>query len=583
MKKRLVALCLVFVLLLSLCGGALAAPGASAPVLKVDGKAVSFSDDLGVPYINSDDRTMMPLRAAAYAMGLTEEDLYWDNNTRTAFFFHGNTHVSFQEGSTVCTIEKSGKHTEVQMDTKLENRNSRVYAPVRFLAEALGFTATWDDASRTASISTEIDGAIQVSGGLIAGVPTETAGVTLYKGVPFAAAPVGENRWKAPQPVEAWDGVMICDTFSAICPQSTTAYGDFQKEFYSDPYPEMSEDCLYLNVWAPEGAAGKKLPVMVYIHGGGNGSGWSYEKEFDGEGIASRDVILVTINYRLGVFGFLAHPDLTEEAGGSSGNYGLMDQLAALQWVNDNITAFGGDPDNVTVFGQSAGAMDMTLLVCSDRTEGLVDRAIFQSGGFLGTDQEDPSLAEAEAKGLKMTEDLGKSIAQLRQMNGNALYAATASGAYTGTCVDGYVLTSSRKDVIEAGTYLDIDYMIGSNKDEMGGLFDAGTAVLGDRQLALGRDPAYAYYFTRHMPGVDDPSSTCYGAFHTAECWYIFETLDRCWRRPLLTEADDVFAAQMADYWTNFAKTGDPNGAGLPQWAPYSAGNPNVQVLDIQA
>ena len=225
----------------------------------------------------------------------------------------------------------------------------------------------------------------------------------------------------------------------------------------------------------------------------------------------------------------------------------------------------------------------MTMLVCSEKTAGLVDRAIFQSGGFLGVNQADTSLADAEAKGVQMTTDLGKSIQALREMDGKDLYAATAAGAYTGTCVDGYVLASSRKDIIEAGKYLDIDYMIGTNKDEFGGIFDVGTTVLAERQLALGRRPAYAYYFTRHMPGVDDPSSTCYGAFHTAECWYIFETLDRCWRAPLLSQADHVFAAQMADYWTNFAKTGNPNGAGQPNWASYTTADKNIQILDIQA
>jgi len=423
---------------------------------------------------------------------------------------------------------------------------------------------------------------VQVAGGLITGTTSEDGTVTIYKGVPYAAPPVGELRWKAPQPVESWDDVLACDTFSAICPQSTTAYGDFQPEFYSDPYPEMSEDCLYLNIWTPAKSADEKLPVMVYIHGGGNGSGWGYEKEFDGEGIAAKGCILVTINYRLGVFGFLAHEDLAAEADGCTGNYGLMDQVAAFEWVRDNIAAFGGDPENVTMFGQSAGAMDMTALVCSEKMEGLVDHAIFQSGGFLQIMPTVP-MEDAEAAGSELAGALGMTIEELRAMGDMDLYnAAIETGIdVTMLCVDGALMTKSIDEVIEEGSYLDIDYMIGSNSDEFGGMFASGVMMLGDRQLELGRRPAYCYLFTHFIPGIDDPESTCYGAFHTGECWYVFETLDRCWRQPLFTDADYQLADMMSSYWTNFAKTGDPNGEGVPEWAPYTEENKNIQVLDV--
>ena len=426
------------------------------------------------------------------------------------------------------------------------------------------------------------DDPVSVTGGQITGVLSEDGQTVIYKGVPFAAPPVGELRWKAPQPVEPWEGVRACDTFSAICPQSTFAYGDFQPEFYSDPYPTMSEDCLYLNIWTPVKVSDELLPVMVYIHGGGNGSGWSYEKEFDGEIMAQKDCILVTINYRLGVFGFFAHEDLAAEANGAAGNYGLMDQQAAFAWVNENIKAFGGDPDRVTMFGQSAGAMDMTALVCAPSMEGLVDRALFQSGGFLNVITT-TSMAEAEAEGAKLTEALGKSVAELREMGDMDLYNAVADSglSYSGFCVDGSFLPEDLNAVISEGRYLDIDYMIGSNSDEFGGMFASGVTLLGDKQIETGRKPAYCYLFTHFIPGIDDPSSTCYGAFHTGECWYIFNTLERCWRLPLFTEADYKLADMMSTYWTNFARTGDPNGEGVPEWAPYTAENKNIQVLDV--
>lgn len=441
--------------------------------------------------------------------------------------------------------------------------------------------STAEAASEAATLSA--DAPVSVTGGEITGVLSEDGNTLIYKGIPYAAPPVGDLRWKAPQPVEPWEGVRACDEFPTICLQSTVAYGDFQPEFYSDPYPEMSEDCLYLNVWTPAKSADEKLPVMVYIHGGGNGSGWSYEKEFDGEIMAQKGCILVTINYRLGVFGFFAHEDLAAEADGCTGNYGLMDQCAAFEWVRDNIATFGGDPENVTMFGQSAGAMDMTALVTAPKMEGLVDRAIFQSGGFLNMVMPTVPVEEAEAAGAEITEALGKSVAELREMSDVDLYnAVTEAGFGTGSlCVDGALITEDMTKVFEEGRILDIDYMIGSNSDEFGGMFASGVSLLGDKLIESGREPAFCYLFTHFIPGIDDPESTCYGAFHTGECWYIFHTLDRCWRQPLFTDADYELSDMMSTYWTNFAKTGDPNGEGVPEWAPYTEDNKNIQVLDV--
>jgi para-nitrobenzyl esterase len=418
---------------------------------------------------------------------------------------------------------------------------------------------------------------VNVTGGKISGAPANTEDITIFKGIPYAAPPVGDLRWKAPAAVIPWEGVKACNAFSAICPQPDSSSGGYEEEFYADGWPEMDEDCLYLNVWTPAKVSTENLPVMVWLHGGGNAAGWSYEKEFDGEGIAGRGVILVTANYRLGVLGFLAHPELSAEAPyKSSGNYGLLDQIAALRWVHDNIDAFGGNPDNVTLFGQSAGAIDISTLICSDMTRGLVHKAIFQSGGMMGTST---SLETQEGRGETFVSQLGKSsIEELRAMTAEELVQGrTTHGLQVDVCVDGYIITTAANDLYSAGKYLDIPYLIGANKDDLISydFFGAGTTTLGDLQLSLGRTPIYGYKFIRELPGGGDTYTT--GAFHSSELWYVFETLDRCWRP--FTEWDYALAKQIASYWTNFAKTGNPNGEGLTNWVPYTEPDKNIQEL----
>ena len=224
----------------------------------------------------------------------------------------------------------------------------------------------------------------------------------------------------------------------------------------------------------------------------------------------------------------------------------------------------------------------MTALVCAPSMDGLITRALYQSGGFLiGTLTS--SREDNEALGADLVNALGKSVTELREMNDMDLYNACAESdiSFSNVCVDGVFLPEDQTTVINEGRYLDIDYMIGSNSDEFGGMFASGVTLLGDKQVELGRDPAYCYLFTHFIPGIDDPMSTCYGAFHTGECWYIFHTLDRCWRQPLFTYADYQLSEMMSTYWTNFAKNGDPNGEGVPEWAPYTAENQNIQVLDV--
>ena len=243
---------------------------------------------------------------------------------------------------------------------------------------------------------------LTVEGGKVQGVPTETPGVTVYKGIPYAAPPVGELRWKEPQPVVPWEGVLVADSFGHPAVQNPHTPGGYTPEFFFDGDPEFSEDCLYLNIWTPAaGKPGKKLPVTLWIHGGGYVAGWGSEPEMDGEEWARHGGVLVTFNYRLGIFGFLTHPALSAESPhGVSGNYGMLDQIAALKWVKANIAQFGGDPDQVTIMGQSAGAMSVQTLVTSPLSKDLVSGAIIQSATST-------TIFPFTSKGISVSETTG--------------------------------------------------------------------------------------------------------------------------------------------------------------------------------
>ncbi len=444
---------------------------------------------------------------------------------------------------------------------------------------------------------------LNVEGGQIEGVASpDVPGLTIYKGIPFAAAPVGDLRWKKPQPVEPWEGVRKCDEFGPASLQKGNApeVGSFYwREFYQDGEPEYSEDCLYLNVWTPAAGTDAKLPVMMWIHGGAFNHGYGYELEFDGEEYAKKGVILVTINYRVGMLGLLAHPLLTEENGGlGSGNYGLFDQLAALHWIKNNIAAFGGDPDNVTIFGQSAGAGSVQSLVSSPLAEGYVQRAIIQSGGGLNSSGYSRTLAEAEEAGKALWEGAG--ITTLEEMraypadNFDELRSANRGnqtrrrGPAISTCIDGELLVASNYERAINGNELDIPYMIGCTSDDLNpeSMRDAAVnwSLLLEKQ---GRKPAYVYCFTRDLPGEEMPidpetgvSDELKGAFHSSELWYMFGTLGKCWRP--MEDADYELSERMVTYWTNFAKTGNPNGEGVPEWKPCVQDDQHIQILDIE-
>ena len=437
---------------------------------------------------------------------------------------------------------------------------------------------------------------LTVEGGEVSGVPSETPDVCIYKGIPYAAPPVGDLRWKHPQPVQPWKGVRPCDTFGAASLQSDQTPGSFYwKEFYQDGDPKRSEDCLYLNVWTP--AAGKpeaKLPVIFWIHGGAYMGGYGHEIEFGGDAYAKKGVILVTINYRLGMCGFLAHPLLTAENNSKgSGNYGLFDQLAALKWGKRNISAFGGNPDNITVMGQSAGAGSVQALISSPLTKGLIHRAIIQSGGGLGGIISAKSLKEAEKQGSDMWKAAG--ISTLEEMRAypaekfqevlmKYMQQQKSFGLPYSPCVDGELLTAPLDETARNGQELDIPYLIGYTSEDM--MPEVMKKAATDWSLLLkqqGRKPAYVYCFSRDLPGEDMPSSQgafgdMKGAFHSSELWYTFGTLGKCWRP--MEKADYELSERMVSYWTNFAKTGNPNGEGLPQWEPCTKDNPHVQTLD---
>lgn len=439
---------------------------------------------------------------------------------------------------------------------------------------------------------------LDVEGGQIEGVVDEE-GIVVYRGIPYAAPPVGELRWKQPQPVQPWDGVKKCDRFGAASLQGGQTKGSFYwKEFYQDGNPEMSEDCLYLNVWTPApGKIDSKLPVMVWIHGGAFQNGFGHEIEFDGDAYAKKGVVLVTLNYRLGMCGFLAHPLLTaENAGKGSGNYGLFDQLAALKWVKRNIAAFGGDPDNVTLFGQSAGAGSVQALISSPMAKGYIQRAIIQSGGGLGGIISTKSLQEAEAMGKTMWNMSGyTTLEQMRNCPADRFQdimmdymkqQKTFSGLPYGPCVDGQLLEQSVYEVAQQNKELDIPYMIGYTLEDIAPDKMKQAAV--DWSLLLerqGRRPAYVYCFSRDLPGEDMPApeggfGDMKGAFHSSELWYMFGTLDQCWRP--MEEADYELSERMVSYWTNFARTGDPNGDGLPEWKPCTQANTYIQDLNVK-
>ncbi len=483
------------------------------------------------------------------------------------------------------------------------------------LAAALALVAA--PAAHAAPVTTEA--------GLVDGADVD--GLIVYKGVPFAAPPVGPLRWREPQPVTPWTDVRRAQDFAPACMQTGVSMP-------GETPPKVSEDCLYLNIWTPVRRPGARLPVMVWIHGGGFTNGSASMPLYWGDRLAKRGVIVVTTAYRLGPLGFLAHPELTREsAHNSSGDYGLMDQIAALNWVKRNIAAFGGDPSRVTILGQSAGSTSVSLLMASPAARGLFQRAVGESGGGFEPIELAPGylLPNAEKTGQAYAASLGAtSIAALRALPAAKLFNDQA-GSVGHPVLDRDVLPMWPYQAFAEGRQNDVPLLLGSNAEEARSMLDLDLSTIkaatyqddirqrwgplpealfatyphatdvearqarahferdlrfgwdvwawARLQALTGRSRVFYYHFNQSPPFPPASVYAGWGPSHFAELWYVFDHLGQepwAW-----TAADRRLADLMATYWTNFAKTGDPNGPGAPVWPSFAPrGGPVLYLGD---
>lgn len=456
---------------------------------------------------------------------------------------------------------------------------------------------------------------VKIAPGRIEGAAKD--GVVSFKGVPFAAPPVGDLRWRPPQPVKAWTGVRPATAYASDC---------MQNPFPGDAAPlgtPPAEDCLYANLWVPEKAPSKKMAVMVWIYGGGFVNGGSSPSVYDGSQFAKQGVVFVSFNYRLGRFGFFAHPALTKESpNGPLGNYGYMDQIAALEWVKKNIAAFGGDPGNVTIFGESAGGGSVLTLLTSPMSKGLFHKAIVESGGgrtlLMGpqglADSEKLGVAFAKANGITAEDAAG--LAEMRKLTADQVTAklnmmSMRNATYGGPMIDGKVVVESPAEAYAKGHGMKVPFMAGANSADIGFAFAKtkdelfaplgaagaakaktiydpdGNAPLGRVSMVFAADqmmvepsrfivrtlaatgvPAYEFRFSYVAESMRKAWAA--GAPHATEIPFVFDTVAARYGDKL-AEADKAIAKQANTYWANFAKTGNPNGAGLPEWPKYDA------------
>jgi para-nitrobenzyl esterase len=458
----------------------------------------------------------------------------------------------------------------------------------------------------------------QVEQGLVQG--TGENGLTVYRGIPFAAPPVGDLRWRAPQPAAKWDGVRPAAKFGPKPIQG------------SRNAPDMSEDCLYLNVWTPAKTTNDRIPVLVWIYGGGFATGSTSDPTSSGEKLAQKGVLLVSIAYRVGQLGFLAHPQLSAETTNRvSGNYGLLDMIAGLQWVQNNIATFGGDPNKVTIFGESAGGIAVSMLCASPLAKGLFHGAISQSGGSFGPPRPTTfpgenlkCLSDAERAGEAYANSAGVwSISELRKIDPDKLPAGRGLGM-SWPIIDGWGIPDDQYKLYAAGKYNDAPILVGYNSDEGASFsgaktpkehiasvktrygkfaddllkaYPVGTNAVPKTARDLMRDAAFGwhtwtwarlqsqtgkskvfyYYFDQHPEHPEDSPRAGFGALHGADVAYVFQHLNP--NHPQTTKADLEISEAMSTYWVNFAKRGDPNGDGVPRWPAFTEANPQVMYF----
>ncbi|WP_062133432.1 carboxylesterase/lipase family protein [Paraburkholderia monticola] len=498
-------------------------------------------------------------------------------------------------------------------------KNKTLYTGA-LLAGAIGMLSACGGGNDTLSPSPDLTtNQALVQSGVLSGNPPDASGIISFRGIPYAVAPVGELRWKAPQTAAHWSGTRAATQYGNTCWQGT-AFGPVDNS-------HASEDCLFLNVWTGAKTSVERRPVMVWIHGGGFQFGTSGDPRWEGANLAKKGVVVVTLNYRLGVFGFLARADLDAEAGASSsGMYGLLDQIAALQWVKNNIAAFGGDPGNVTVFGESAGAHAIGMLLSSPLAKGLFTKAITESGAFWETPKGVMvSHVAATQTGAHLGAASGAStLAALRNLPASQLMADPTEPAYSPS-VDGYVLPADPASRFAAGLQNDVPLLEGQNADE-GTIFAATAGIPADTkehfvaaatsafgannintflqfypattdvqaqqsevtlagdliiasqtwemanlQKKTGKSPVYSYYFSQTSPYNPLP-------IHVSEVPYVFQNLVAN-GHGAPNASDFAVADAMSSYWTNFAKTGNPNGSGLPNWPAYTGAGGQVMGL----
>ena len=461
---------------------------------------------------------------------------------------------------------------------------------------------------------------VHTDAGNVEGTASADSKIRIFRGIPYAAPPVGNLRWKVPQPVEGWTGVRKAVDFGPRCMQGRV-YADM---IFRDSGP--NENCLYLNVWTPATSANARLPVMVWIYGGGFAAGAGSEPRQDGENLARKGVVVVNFNYRLGIFGFFSHSGLAKESGhNASGNYGLLDQVAALQWVRKNIAVFGGDASNITIFGESAGSFSVSALMASPLSRDLFQRAIGESGAFFGKTLPTKSLADSEKAAAKFAQTAfgTDSLKSLREKSADELLQAALKDKDTDRFapnIDGYFLPKPVDSIYASGKQGHVPLLAGWNADEGSyhsifkdekptaqnfiawaskqfgdkadeflRFYPAGTdeeakqsaeAVAEDQflgystwkwinmQLKTGQSPVYRYRFEDAPPAAADEQGESRGAYHSAEIEFVFEALpskNLPWR-----PEDRRLSDEMSTYWTNFAKRSDPNGEGLTKWPPYN-------------